>query len=96
MTLIVLPFLTQVIVIFLFAEGLDEGDLVGREDCEGCAKIEADGEADGDADEVGEGLSLGELVGVGDAISAALIEGVALGDALTAATGAAVGNRLMS
>ena len=92
MTLIVLPFLTQVIVIFLFAEGLDEGELVGREDCEGCAKIEADG----DADEVGEGLSLGELVGVGDAISAALIEGVALGVALTAATGAAVGNRLMS
>lgn len=53
-----------------------------------------DGLGDGLSD--GEALGLGELEGVGRTISAALMEADADGDALAAATGAAVGSRLMS
>ena len=87
MTLIVLPFFTQVMVLLLLfevAEGEDRGDPEGLADADGLGDSLARGELDG--------------VGVGDAItiSAALCEAEGVGVALATATGAVVGSKLMS
>ena len=87
MTLIVLPFFTQVMVFFLLfevAEGEESGDPEGLADADGLGDSLARGELDG--------------VGVGDAItiSAALCEAEGVGVALATATGAVVGSKFMS
>ena len=86
-TLIVFPFLTQVIVFFLLfedEEGEEKGELEGLNEAVG----------------LGDSLATGELEGVGDGdattISAALFEGDGVGVALAKATGPAVGNRSLS
>lgn len=87
MTLIVLPFLTQVIVFFLpfeDNEGDENGELLGLDDAIG----------------LGDSVAIGELegvgVGVGMTISATVFEGDGVGDSLATATGASVGNESLS
>lgn len=87
MTLIVLPFLTQVIVFFLLfedAEGEAKGELEGLDEAIG----------------LGDSVAIGELegVGVGDGmtISATDFVGDGVGVALATATGASVGNKSLS
>lgn len=87
MTLIVLPFFTQVIVflLFLYDEvGARDGELVGLDEAMG----------------LGESLAIGELdgVGVGDGItiSDVILEEDGVGVALATATGTSVGNKSLS
>jgi hypothetical protein len=86
-TLIVLPFLTQVMVFFLEIAFAD-GELLGEGDIEGCAELSG----------LAEGVGVGEADGVGMTISAALCEGEAdaVGVLLATATGARVGNKSLS
>ena len=87
MTLIVLPFLTQVIVFFLpFEDDEDDenGELLGLDAAIG----------------LGDSVAIGELegvgVGVGMTISATVFEGDGVGVSLATATGASVGNKSLS
>ena len=81
-TLIVFPFLTQVMVFFLLEVTFPDGEALGV----GLAL--ALGELDGDGATISAALIDGEAEG--DAIA------LADGDAVTAAAGAAVGSKLMS
>lgn len=96
--MIVFPFFTQVIVIFLLATAFVVGDLLGVEEGEGLSEVNGLEDAVGDGDSLG----LSVLEGEGRVISAVLIDGVGVGvwlgvgDGLAATETTPVGRRLKS